>query len=489
VKQRKLQASILAMVLAYGLAAAAQQPQLPDPGSAGMSREQQEQVGLQAMAEVYKQMPVLPDSHPLTQYVQRLGRRLVPAIPSENSWPYQFHVIQQKEINAFAIPGGPIFINVGTIQAADNEAELAGVMAHEMSHVYMQHSAKQAGKASLAQGILGVLGAVLPGNAAGNIARLGIQVGAGTIFMRYSRKDEAQADAVGAIIMYKAGYSPKALAEFFQKLEQQGGGSGPQFLSDHPNPGNRVAAVDKEIQNWPPKSYSSSNQEFARAKQDAGGVKSYSAQQISDGAKQGLWARQNQQNGAVAPNVPQSSNGNGNGGSRSQGRNLSNVGYRQISPSGNFTQFRHNAFTIRYPSNWQATGDQNSGVTIAPPAGVDQGEIAYGVIVGAAQDPNASNLDQAMQDLVQNLEQSNPGLQNSGSLQDIQVNGVRGRAVNLRGTSPVQQNGRRLPERDWLIGLPRPEGGLLYLLFIAPENQFGQLNSTYQTMLNSLQLR
>src|SRR5258708_36833835 len=115
------QTKILALIFACGLVAAAQQPQLPDPGSAGMSRQQQEQVGLQAMGEVYKQMPVLPDSHPLAQYVQRLGRRLVPVIPQENSWPYQFHVIEQKDINAFAIPGGPIFVNVGTIQPPDTE--------------------------------------------------------------------------------------------------------------------------------------------------------------------------------------------------------------------------------------------------------------------------------------------------------------------------------------------------------------------------------
>ncbi len=487
-KQPMFQTKILALIFACGLVAAAQQPQLPDPGSAGMSREQQQQLGSQAMGEVYKQMPVLPDSHPLTQYVQRLGRKMTQVIPQENSWPYQFHVIQQKEINAFAIPGGPIFVNVGTIQAADNEAELAGVIAHEMSHVYMQHSAKQAGKASLAQGLLGVLGAVLPGNAAGNLARLGIQVGAGTIFMRYSRKDEAQADAVGAIIMYKAGYNPKALAEFFQKLEQQGGGSGPQFLSDHPNPGNRVAAVDKEIQNWPSKNYVPSSSEFARAKQDASGIKTYTGQQIADGAKQGAWARQNQQNGAVPPNLAGTNNGNG-GNNTSQGGDISRVSYGQIRPSSSFTRLQHNAFTIAYPSNWQPTGDQNSGVTIAPPAGVAQGEVAYGVIIGAARDPNASNLDQAMQDLVQNLEQSNPGLQSSGSLQDIQVNGVQGRAVNLRGTSPTQQNGRRLPERDWLVGLPRPQGGLLYLVFISPENQFAQLSQTYQRMLNSLQLK
>ena len=209
-KQRTFQAKVLAVILAVLIAepawlGAQQQPQLPDPGSAsGISKQEQEQAGLQAMAEVYKQMPVLPDSSPVTQYVQQLARKLVPVIPQDKSWPYQFHVIPQKDINAFALPGGPIFINLGTIQAADNEAELAGVMAHEMSHVYMQHSAKQAGKASLTQGILGILGAVLPGNTAGDIARLGIQFGAGTVFMKYSRDDEAQADAVGAIIMYEA---------------------------------------------------------------------------------------------------------------------------------------------------------------------------------------------------------------------------------------------------------------------------------------------
>ena len=122
-------------------------PELPDPGSVSISKEQQEQLGLQATAEVYKQMPVLPDSSPLTQYVRQIGQKLRGVIPAQYSWPYQFHVIPQKEINAFALPGGPIFVNVGTIQSADNEAELVGVIAHEMSHIYMQHSAKHAEKA------------------------------------------------------------------------------------------------------------------------------------------------------------------------------------------------------------------------------------------------------------------------------------------------------------------------------------------------------
>src|SRR5215469_4912284 len=118
-------------------------PELPDPGHPGMTKDKQEQLGLKTAAEVYKQMPVLPDSSPVTRYIQRLGNRLVKVIPPENSWPYQFHVVQQSDINAFALPGGPIFVNVGTINAAQNEAQLVGVLSHEMSHVYMQHTAKR----------------------------------------------------------------------------------------------------------------------------------------------------------------------------------------------------------------------------------------------------------------------------------------------------------------------------------------------------------
>jgi len=220
--------AIILLVLAVALPAWAEQrtvsPELPDPGRPSMSRDKQQQLGLKTAAEVYKQMPVLPDSSPVTQYIQQLGKKLVAVIPPDRSWPYQFHVIQQTDINAFALPGGPIFINIGTINAADNEAQLAGVMAHEMSHVYMQHSAKQAPKQEWAN-ILGALGGLL-GGAAGDLAQMGIQFGAGTLLMKYSRGDEAQADAVGAIIMYKAGYDPRAMAEFFQKIEKVAGNGG-----------------------------------------------------------------------------------------------------------------------------------------------------------------------------------------------------------------------------------------------------------------------
>ena len=186
-------------------------PEFPNPGNAHMSRDKQRALGLQAAAQVYQQMPVLPDDSPERKYIRQLGQKLVATIPPEYSWPFEFHVVAQKDINAFALPGGPMFVNIGTITAAANEAELAGVMAHEMSHVYMQHSAKQASKAQ-SMGLLAglaeaALGATV-GGTVGELGAMGIQMGAQGLSLKYSRGDEAQADAVGAIILYKAGYKP-----------------------------------------------------------------------------------------------------------------------------------------------------------------------------------------------------------------------------------------------------------------------------------------
>jgi len=290
---------VLALLLAVAFSAtempgAVSTPQLPNPGDTGVSKQQQEQIGSQAVGEVYKQMPVLPDSSPETQYVRQLGRKLAVVIPQQYSWPYEFHVIPQKEINAFALPGGPIFVNIGTMTAADNEAELAGVLAHEMSHVYMQHSIKQMKKAQWTQGIAGVLGSVLGGvgGAVGTLGQLGAGIAGGVLTMKYSRADESQADAVGAIIMYKAGYDPHYIAQFFQKLASIGG-SGPQFLSDHPNPGNRQQAISKLVLNWPPGKFVNDSRGFQSARQQAQRVRTYSAQEIADGAKSGVWEQQN----------------------------------------------------------------------------------------------------------------------------------------------------------------------------------------------------
>ncbi len=463
-------------------------PQLPNPGKVRMSRQDQQKLGLQAASEVYKQMPVLPDSNPMTQYVQHLGKRLVAQIPQQYSWPYEFHVIAQKEINAFALPGGPMFINVGTIAAAQNEAQLAGVMAHEMSHVYEQHSAKAATstKRTVAE-ILGAAGGILGGSMVGDLARAGIQFGAGTLLMKYSREDEAQADSVGAIIMYKAGYNPMELANFFEILNKQGG-SPPQFLSDHPSPGNRAAAIDKEIKPWPSKKYLGSSDEFQNANRIAAKTKSYTAQEIADGAKTGRWAKENMQSGAVPESMKQTVSAAANPAAPGSPETIANVTLEQIKPSSNFIQASGNGFSISYPSNWATASGQNS-LTIAPKAGVGQNAIAYGVVVSGVQDPNADSLDRAAQDLIQNLQQSNPGMRQNGSIRSASVNGTQGREVDLSSASPIQQNGSLLPERDRLVLVPTSNGNFLYLIFIAPERDFGALEPTFEKMLESLRIQ
>jgi hypothetical protein len=463
-------------------------PVLPDPGNAPISREDQIQLGYKAVQQVYQQMPVLPDSDPVSQYIQQLAHRLVAQIPPEYSWPWQFHVVQQSDINAFAVPGGPLFVNVGTITAADNEAQLAGVMAHEIAHDYMMHVAKDAGKQQWTQGLGALAGAIL--GARVPILGAAAQIGAGALSMKFSRKDESQADEVGAIIMWKAGYNPQAMADFFQKLEQEGGPSGPQWLSDHPNPGNRQEAIAKLIANWPQKRFINDSDQFLRARGQARGVKAYTAQQIADRAKSGQgWnnqppSRQNSGGASVEP-------ARGSRGSNDEGGNRDNTVSRgQVMPSGGFQTLRNDVFSIQYPSNWRPVQGQEGGAEIAPEAGVSENGLAYGVVInGFNPQARSSNIDQATRSLIDSLAQENPGLKAAGNPARVRVNGVEGRSVDLLGNSPLQDNGRPVRERDWLVALPRQDGSLFYVVFVAPDRDFSSLRPTFEQMLRSLQLQ
>jgi predicted Zn-dependent protease len=251
-------ALLVALYLASPANAVSPAITFPAPHATAYSHAQEIQLGRQAKAEVYRQMQVLPDSDPIAQYVRSLGERLVPFVPNTDRYPrfpYEFHVVNRKEINAFALPGGPVFVNLGAIRAADNEAQLVGVIAHEMSHVYERHATANATKESSVQGILGILGAILGNRAESTMVRGVAGIGAGGLFLHYSRSAESEADHVGALLMYMAGYNPQALADFFRKLEHQGGAGTPQFLSDHPNPGNRAEAIDRLMHTLPARQF------------------------------------------------------------------------------------------------------------------------------------------------------------------------------------------------------------------------------------------
>jgi len=207
-------------------------------------------LGRQAAAEVRQQLPMLND-RATEILVERIGARLVAAVPARFRQPafrYSFDVVNAREINAFALPGGPMFLNRGMLQAARTDDEVAGVMAHELSHVVLRHGTLQAAKAQKFQlgAIAGqVLGSIVGGRT-GQVISQGSQVGLGTYFMKYSREYEREADLLGAQIMARAGYDPRQMANMFRTIQQRGGSQGPEWLSDHPDPGNRYAAINRE---------------------------------------------------------------------------------------------------------------------------------------------------------------------------------------------------------------------------------------------------
>ena len=167
----------------------------------------------------------MPASDPSSRYINSLGQKLAAAAPGYK-FPYTFKVVEEKSINAFAMPGGPIYFHTGLIEQA-SEGELAGVMGHEIAHVVMRHSTRQASRQMKAQLPLAILGGVLGstvGGWGGSLAQMGISLTAGTVFMKYSRDAETEADMVGTQIMYDAGFNPEAVVSFFEKLEAESGG-------------------------------------------------------------------------------------------------------------------------------------------------------------------------------------------------------------------------------------------------------------------------
>jgi hypothetical protein len=217
------------------------------PGWNMFSTQQDIEVGQQVSRDAEKQVRMLNDSR-VDNYLNNLGKRLSAHAPGYK-FPYTYKAVNDRAINAFALPGGPVYINRGVIEAADNEAQLAGVMAHETSHVALRHGTNQASKASAAQMPLAILGGLLGSNSTGAaLAQLGAGFTVNSILLKYSRTDESQADIMGTQILYDSGYDPRAMAQFFEKLQAVDKGGHPvEFFSDHPNPDHRIERVDQEI--------------------------------------------------------------------------------------------------------------------------------------------------------------------------------------------------------------------------------------------------
>jgi len=239
------------------------------PGMNMFSPQQDVQVGRENAAQVDKELPILQDVT-VERYVNELGRRLSAYTPNNREeYVWQFKVVNSPDINAFALPGGFIYVNRATIEAAQDEAQLAGVMAHEEGHVVMRHGTHQATDMMITKGILGIGGGLLGGQGglSGQLLQYGVGFGINSMFLHNSRGAESQADQVGTYVLYQAGYDPHAMAQFFEIIEQKYPQRTAQFFSDHPNPENRIKKVDEEIPRLgPAKQWKTDSPEFEAVK-------------------------------------------------------------------------------------------------------------------------------------------------------------------------------------------------------------------------------
>jgi len=437
--------AIFALIV-FGVSCAARQPGAAiKPGFNVYSKDQDIQVGRQAAAEVMRQVDVVQDGG-LQDYVKSIGRRLA-AAPSAGDYPYEFTLINDPSINAFALPGGPIFVHSGLIRAAENEAQVAGVLAHEIAHVALRHGTNQASKASILQIPAAAAGILLSdGSATSQIAQIGAGLGLNLVMLKYSRGAETQADALGAKILHEAGYNPIEMARFFETLEKESGGGGPQFLASHPNPGNRVKAVEAEVRTFPQKQYTAGSGNFGAMRQRIAGLPAP--------------RKQIQQERAAAP---------------------------QPQPASGARTLQTEAFRMAVPSDWVAYGDRSGASVVAGPRnglvsnGRGQVEVGYGVLMGQFQPRRARNLQGAAQELLTSLRSADPSLQVSGRRQ-IQVNGRPALMTQMRGSSPFGG-----VENNLLVTVPQGKG-LMFLVFAAPERDWPTLERAAMGMLESLQV-
>src|SRR5689334_7338975 len=219
------------------------------PGWNLFSPQDDVQIGQQSAQQAEQQLPVLNDSQ-VQAYVNRIGQRLAQNAGGPQ-FQYQFKVVNQSDINAFALPGGFIYVNRGVLDQARNEGEVAGVLAHEISHVALRHGTHQASKAYLAQAGISILGGILGGKVGGGAADIINTVGGiglNALFLKYSRDLETQADIRGSQILAASGYSPVDMINFFKTLESVDTAKKTNWLSDHPAPPDRVARIEKEAQ-------------------------------------------------------------------------------------------------------------------------------------------------------------------------------------------------------------------------------------------------
>jgi Zn-dependent protease with chaperone function len=449
-------AALTAFISAVGISA---QTQIKLPKNK-FTPEQDVQIGRKAAAQVRQQYPIIKDDA-ISAYLAKLGNRLVVVAPPELNqkvYEYSFTPVNLKEINAFALPGGPMFVQRGMFDAALSEGEVVGVMAHELSHVLLRHGTANETKAEnpwLQVGQLaGLLGGAVVGGAAGSAIAQGSQFGLGTMLLRYSRDFEKQADLLGSQLMAKAGYDPRALAHMFETISSESKGNrDPQWMSSHPDPGNRTAYITKEAESL-----------TLGPAPDTSGFETIKTKFAALPAPTKPNARGVTANAVAAVGTP---------------------GEPVTAPSGEFRNVNGGVFQASVPGEWTAL-KANRSIRFVPQNGYGvlkgQTVFTHGVEFGLVR-PSSRDLREATNLWLNSIHESNPELRKTAEQRTFQISERSAVETPLANASPL--GGVELVN---VYTTFLADGSLFYFLTISPEADAQKLQPAFQQIEQSIRL-
>ena len=443
------------------------QTQIKMPGNR-YTPQQDVALGKEGAAEIRKEYPIIQDEE-IQRYLTAIGDRLVEHAPQEFKQPvyeYSFTPVNLKEINAFALPGGPMFVHRGMFDAAAEEGEVVGVMAHELSHVLLRHGTANASKAQnpwlqLGQ-LAGAIGGAMVGGAAGSAISQGSQFGLGTLLLRYSRDFEKQADLLGAQIMARAGYDPRQLARMFETIEKEskasGGSGSPQWLSSHPNPGNRTQYITKEAEMLT----------------------------IGPRADDSGFAMVRAEFNSMPPAMTMAEMAKARSGGGNTIRSLGTPGQPVSAPS---TQYRTisagGLFQVAVPDEWNAVNLQNA-VRVSPANGYGevngQPVFTHGIEFGIAK-AASRDLRAATGAWLNQVAKSNPSLRMAGQQRELQI--AQRQAIGTPLVNPSPLGGQ---EHIAVYTMFLADGNMFYYFTIVPEGDASAFQGAFETVARSLRL-
>jgi Zn-dependent protease with chaperone function len=471
--------SFIAFAMALAMTAAVADAQTKVKAGFNLfSTQDDAQIGAQSAAEAERQLPIVRDGN-VENYVNRIGQRLAQNAGGPQ-FQYRFRVVNASDINAFALPGGYIYVNRGVLEQARNEGEVAGVLAHEISHVSLRHGTHQASKAYLAQAGISILGGILGGRVGQGTAQVINAVGGiglNALFLKYSRDLESQADVRGAQILAASGYSPVDMVNFFHTLESVDKSRKTNWLSDHPAPPDRINRIQQEARLLRVSQTPTTNVADLQAVQ---------SRLRSSGAAPTM--------AQIARTGPAAASST----SRQRPTSQASSAVSVPPPSSSMRSYTSQSglYRIGYPSNWQVYQQGSTGVTLGPPGGIGSVNGNNEVVVGAIinhYDPFGGNgsylgnvsLENATNDLLGALQQSSPYLRLvSGSEGRVRMAGGTALAVTLRGVDP--QTG--IDERVTVVTRQLADEHLLYMLFITPERDAANYRNALNAMVSSMQI-